>query len=164
MKKIFDKNKFTILAWLLLLIYVFFAHDLYVILFLSEAEGQPIIYHKKIPPSAEELTSDFEKLSDLGNGLYSLSGWAFFQPNPDNIQFQKFIILQSDKRTYLYSVYSSSEKILFFMSKDFIEPGSYRVGVLFQDKEKLTTIYYGITNKIIVRTPNYLKLESDKSN
>mgnify|MGYP001571770343 FL=1 len=129
---------------------------------MSEADGQPVIYHEKIPPPAQELTSDFEKLSDLGKGLYSLSGWAIFQPNPDNIQFQKFIILQSDKRTYLYSVYSSSQKILFFMSKDFIQQGSYRVGVLFQDKEKLT-IYYGITNKIIVRTPNYLKLESDKS-
>lgn len=162
MKKKINRKKFTILIWLLLSIYLIFAHNMSVKFFMSEVDGQPIIYHERIPPPAKEITSDFEKLSDLGKGLYSLSGWAFFQPNPDNIQFQKFIILQSDKRTYLYSVYSSSQKILFFMSKDFIQPGSYRVGVLFQDKEKLT-IYYGITNKIIVRTPNYLKLESDKS-
>ncbi|MBI5825666.1 MAG: hypothetical protein HZB18_16685 [Chloroflexi bacterium] len=158
MQKFIDRNKFHLLLWGFMLVYLFFAHDLYIKFFLSDADGQPIAYEKKLPPETKEIGGGLGSLSYLERGLYSLNGSAFLRSDPDNTHFEKWIILHSETKTYFFSVITSSRQIKVHLSREFIQPGSYRIGILFKGRQDKTE-YYRITNKMLIRTPNYLLLE-----
>lgn len=160
-QKIIGKNKLHILFWGLMLVYLIFAHDLYVKFFLSKADGRPVVYEENLPRETKKIRGDFGSILHLERGLYSLNGWAFFRSNPDNTQFERLIVLQSDTKTYFYPVITSTRPIKVYISKEFIQPGSYQIGILFKNKQD-KSVYYRITNKMIIRTPNYLLLESVK--
>lgn len=163
MQKFINQNKLYLLTWCLLLAYLPFAHTVYAKFFLPLTDGYPLVYEEKLPSETKNIGGGFGKLTHVEKGLYRLSGWAFFKPDPDNTHFERWVVLQSDVKTYFFPVTMSTRQIEVDISKEFIQPGSYQIGILFKDKRNQAA-YYRITSKVLVRTPNDFKMKNAKKN
>ena len=166
MLNFFRKNGLHILIWGIMLLYLMVAHDVHVKFFLSESEGKPVEYKGNLPRDEDQIASAIDNMSFIDEDLFALNGWASFRSDPENLDFERLIILRSDTKTYFFSVETAPIVGILLpfsaiMSREFIQPGTYRIGFLFKHKRNNGT-YYSNTNKIIVRTPNSVKLEDYK--
>lgn len=161
MQKFINQNKVYLLTWCLLLAYLPFAHTVYAKFFLPLSDGYPLIYEEKLPSETKKIAGDFGKLTHVEKGLYRLSGWAFFKPDPDSSHFKRWVILQSDVKTYLFPITMSTRQIEVDISKEFIQPGSYQIGLLFKNKRN-QSVYYKTTSQMLVHTTNDLKIKNAK--
>ena len=111
---------------------------------------------------------------DNGQELYRLYGWSFLPTDPEQAISERFIVLQSDVNSYFYTTQAvdridvraaftnlnidlSNAGFTTMISKDFIHPGNYHIGILFEDRTT-QAVSYTISNQSLVRTANSMKL------
>lgn len=155
-------------------IYVAIAPDVYARFILNE--GKSMAFDQELPEPTDQISYSVDRLDFIkGQGLYNLWGWSFFRGDPNQNDYDRWITLQSSMKTYFYlsesfqrpelqSVFKDVDIDLsnagFFahLSKYAIEPGTYQIGILFRHKSS-HILYYAITNKVIVRTPNLIRMD-----
>jgi len=171
------KNWIHLLIWALMILFVFFAPG--IIDRTTLKYGKPI----QVEPGALN-TSDLAKgyvdnlqpIKYKGNYVYYITGWGFaaIDPKFSVDDYTRYLVLQSDSRTYYYSVESAergdvrdafpqlqlkSTNLGFnvIIAKQFIEPGKYRLGIIFR-QNGTGTEYITWTPQTIVRTKNQISL------
>jgi hypothetical protein len=173
--RLFQKNWIHILVWSAMLIYVAAAPPFYARYILKD--GRPVLFDEKLPQVTEQISYGVDRFDPVvlhGQNLYNLWGWSFMRGEPDQAAYERLIVLQSDSRTYFFSSANNARpdvQALFadlhldlintgfsaYISKDMVELGTYQIGILVKDRAN-DTIYYVVTNKSIIRTPNKLQL------
>jgi hypothetical protein len=174
MLSLIQKNWIHILVWIMMSIYVVTAPDIYTRLILKE--GKPVQFDLEIPKPTDQISYSVDRLDFIkGQGLFNLWGWSFLRGDRNQADYERWIILQSSTKTYFYISESFQRPELqsafkdididlshagFFVhiSKYAIEPGTYKIGILFRHKSG-DTLQYVITNKTIVRTPNQIRMD-----
>jgi hypothetical protein len=179
MLNVLKKYWFHILIWSLMLVYLTFASDLYVMFFLKY--GKSIQFNEELAASTDLISFSVDRLDPVGSDgqlLYFLWGWAFLREESDQSQYERFIVLQSDAGNYFFPIQSlvrpdiqdiqkafpdltidvQNSGFSTYISKDVLRPGSYQIGIIFRHKSS-NSIYRVVTNKVIVRTANQLRLE-----
>lgn len=156
-------------------IYVICVHGIYTLFFLSE--GKPVKPTPHLPVPSERIKSGIDIMEQTiinGNSVFRLEGWAFLQQEPQQANYERWIIFQSDSRTYSFptkiTMDQNIQKIFpdtgidlsnsgFYsdISIDFIKPGIYTIGFLYRQPSNEIS-YYSLSNKMLMRTPNTVKL------
>ena len=110
---------------------------------------------------------------------YALWGWAFLEKGPSIRQadFDRFVIIYDDTNAYVFPmrVYPrpgvqeafkdlglsdlTSSGFYSVISRNALDTGEYGIGLLFRHKQDGSS-YYVRTDKILVRSPNHLSVES----
>jgi hypothetical protein len=150
-----------------MLLYLLTARYIHVKFFLSDSDGIPVENQEVLPPETNQIASAIDNMSFVDEDLFILRGWVFLRSDPENPEFEKFIILKSDMDIYFYSIETTPIIVKLppfsaIVSKEFVQPGTYRIGFLFRNKTNKKEVYYSHANKIIVRTPNSVQLEDYK--
>jgi len=173
-----------ILLWSIAALYLFFSPSLYYHFF--PQEGKPLEVRQEHPKERGKIRYNVEACkfwskntaSYVEGETYALWGWAFLEMGPDTLQadFDRFVVVYNDDNTYLFPVKIyrrpgvqdafkdlglsdlSSAGFYSVISRNALEAGEYRIGLLFKHKTQDTN-YYVRTNKILLRSPNHLSLE-----
>jgi hypothetical protein len=161
MRDLIWKNKHHIFLWAGMLAYLFLAPRVHMRYFLQEAEGRPASFRAALPEPSTKVKAKFTGMDDLDNGLYNLRGWATYQQDLETSRFNRFIVLQSETRTYFFAVPKDEPEFFIQISKEFLEPGTYHLGILFLRKSD-KSLYYRQDAATIVRTPNQLQLNKNR--
>ena len=163
-----------------MLSYFLFAPDLFASVFIKN--GKPLQIDVPMPSESHHINFVLEDLVPYvkdGENLYELFGWAFMHPEAgiDPGSLDPEIMLVSDERNYLFSVRSGyrkpelpekfSDLQLNFDSlgfnalllEDSIQPGKYRVAVVFRNTSDGSAFYRDKPVYYLVKTPNTLRLE-----
>jgi hypothetical protein len=171
MSNLFLKHKYHFVVWLVLLLYLLSANQIYATFFLKH--GKPVSSTDPLPSTFSDINYSIDIFSFLqydGQETYYVKGWAFFDtdtPNPSSIQ----LILKGDGENYLYDAapytrkdvrsnfisYELDEKKVGFtayISKHPIKMGLYQLGLILQDDSGLQ---YKDTHYFVKRTPNTLQ-------
>jgi|GEM_PF-3047277 len=170
------KGKYKhIIACAVLIVYVFTANSLYVRFILKD--GKPLGTQVALPaPSKDKdvvflLDNLIQPLRINGQDLYDLRGYAFFQANhaqENNIT----IILSSKAGNVAYPTHSVAlpnmiesypgydkqmdhAEFSLLLSQNALSPGTYRIGILLQNKNGSGQSYV-LTGGSIKKTPNTL--------
>ena len=170
-----------ILIWLAMIVYFFFAPDLFTFVFAKN--GKPLKTNQIIPLESDKITFVVDGLEPYikdGEDLYTLYGWSFIareNSNDTEEEFVREIVLVSDERKYFFSVNPEyrnpglpSEYVNMgiklgtlgfraLIAEDFIEPGKYRIGIIFKDASTGTAFYADKPSWYLVRTPNTIELQ-----
>ena len=165
-----------------MVVYFLTAPDLYAAIFAHH--GKPLrmqgIKYKE-SDRISWVVEDLALTSVDGQGLFNLYGWAFIAPTGDGmtVEYTREIVLISEKRRYIFPVQSvfrnPSPQNLFremnvdlnklgfsaFIEENFIEPGKYRIGILFKDHSNDIVYYWDKPVYYLIRTPNLLRLEEN---
>jgi hypothetical protein len=170
-----QKKWMHILIWLMMIFYFFTGSSLYTHFIL--ANGKPVEFAQGLPLTTDQIKYGVDSLNSIkvnGQDLYKLSGWSFYLNDPDQDKYTRYVVIQSNSKTYFFTTQSQDRVDVqrafnnlnlnlrnsgysTIISKDVIRPGRYQIGILFEDNSQ-NAVYYIITNKILVRTPNYLRL------
>lgn len=174
MSNLFQKKWIHIFIWIMMLIYVATAPTIYTRFILNE--GKPAPVNENLPQPTDQISYSVDRLDFIkGQGLYNLWGWSFFRGDPDQAAYERWIVLQSDAQTYYYlsesfkrpELQSAFEDVNIdltnagysaHISKYAIKPGTYKIGLLFKHKTS-GELYFVVTNKLIIRTPNQIRME-----
>ena len=171
----FQKNWIHIFVWAAMLIYMAAAphfHERYIL-----KAGKPVLFDDKLPQVTDQIYYGVDRFDPVvvhGQNLYNLWGWSFMRGEPDQAAYERLIVLQSENRVYFFSSVNNARpdvQTLFndlrldlintgfsaYISKDVIEPGTYHIGILVKHQGN-GKIYYTVTEKRIIRTPNKLHL------
>jgi hypothetical protein len=169
------KNWIHFILWTTMLVYLVVAPKFYIRFVLKN--GKPIIFTEDLPKSTNQIKNSVDRLDPVikdGQEMSQLRGWALYLGDKDQSNYEKFIILRSKTRIYCFPtehLYRPDLEPAFkdidvdidnagfstYISKDTIQPDSYRIGILFKHKQE-GTLEYVITNKRIVVTPNHIDL------
>lgn len=172
----FKKNKFHILVWIVMLIYLNAAYGLYS-LFLSK--GRPVSFDLESSVKTKQIKYSIDSFNNKAS-YDILSGWAVLTEEHDQSQYERLIMLQSDTKTYFFPLTSTKrpdlQKIFkkskidvqkagfnAHISSNFIQPGSYLIGIVFRLKTSNVS-YYIVTDRLILRTPNHFQLKAIPQN
>jgi hypothetical protein len=157
-----------------MLVYVAVAPDVYARFILKE--GKPVPFDQNLPKPTDQISYSVDRLDFIkGQGLFNLWGWSFFRGDRDQSAYERWIILQSREQTYSFLSESFQRPELQSAFKDVdidlsnagfsapiskyaIKPGTYQIGILFRHTSS-NALYYIVTNKIIVRTPNQIRMD-----
>ena len=163
-----------------MLFYFVFAPDLFT-LFLTQ-NGKPLRIDADIPAESDRINFVIEDLIPYvkdGENLYELIGWSFIIPE-EGISSDSFvpeITLVSDQRKYSFSVRTGYRKpdlpskfadlkinldtlgLSVLIAEDTIQPGKYRIGVVFRNISDDSAFYRDKPVYYLVKTPNTLRLE-----
>ena len=175
----FRKNRIHVIIWAGMLLYLVFAHDLYVHFFLRN--GKPIIINAELPAETDQINANIELFKPTiynGQFYYVLTGWAFSTTDPamHPEDYERQVVLISDEMNYYFPIetYSRPDVQKYFQSlgmeltnagfhcqiyQDVIRPGTYQVGIVFYNHENEST-YYAKTDKYLIRTPNQFQISS----
>jgi hypothetical protein len=156
-----------------MLAYLSSAYTLYGRFFLSEGRPVSVDLEKSVQTKLIKYAiSNFNHKDEYD----ILSGWVVFTKTRDQSQYERFLLLRSDAKTYFFPLTSVARPDLLKkfhslkvdapkagfntrISSNFIQPGEYRVGILFRHK-KSNAGYYTITGRVIIRTPNLFFLKT----
>jgi hypothetical protein len=175
MLNVLKKGGFHIVVWALMVTYVVSAPDLYVRFVLKN--GKPVQLSDGLPTVTYQISFSVDRMDPMvldGQDLFNLWGWAFLREEPDQSQYERFIVLKSDTNTYFFQTQSADRPDVqeafpdltinvlnsgfsTLISKDVIQLGSYQIGIFFKQSSD-NAVYYVVTNKMIVRTGNQLQL------
>lgn len=183
MLKVLQKYWLHILLWLGMLIYVFVAPYLFALVFMKT--GKPLRTEQTIPAESKRITFVIEDAVPYIEGdqdLYNLYGWAFITPdegeNPNS--FIREVTLVSEKRIYFFAVKpgyrSPGQESMFtdagvdlntlgfntLIAEDLIQPGKYRIGIVFRDPATGAAYYRDKPEHYLIKTPNTLYLANNK--
>jgi hypothetical protein len=173
---ILQKNRFHILIWVVMIIYLFIAPDLFTRFILTN--GKAIEFSQELPATTDQIKLQVDNLDSIksdGQELFQLWGWSFLLSDPNQAIYDRFIVLQSDTRIYFFPTQTVERQgvqetfkdlnmdLLFsgystIICKDVIKPGRYQIGIVFKNQFDNST-YYIRSNKLLVRTANQLILE-----
>jgi hypothetical protein len=168
-----------IFIWALMLAYFAFAPDLFVRFILKD--GKPIQYDEVLPDVSDQISYSITRLETFyinGELFFKLIGWSFLRSDPNQAMYERLIVLKSDTNTYFFAIQSTERPDVqeafeyldidllnsgfsSLLSKDVIRPGIYRIGIVFRIPSA-NKVYYMVTNKIIVRTANQIRLDNYK--
>jgi hypothetical protein len=144
--------------------------------------GKPVDYTDKFPAPTNNISlsiDSFDSTTYEGHITKSLEGWALLYDEPDQSKYERFVVLQSEARTYFFTVEPVKRSLLqesfsnlgldilysgfrAFISEEHIKPGTYQVGILFKNKFD-GTAYYTISPSVIQRTANKILIYSTES-
>jgi len=174
----FQKYWAHILVWVIVIIYIVLGPVIYTRYFLKN--GKPIELNQALPATTDQIKFAVDSLYPIrinAQDLYNLQGWSYFLGDPDQAKYDRYIVLQSDTRTYFFPVQSMERSDVqkafkdlnmdllnsgfsSIISKDAIQPGKYHLGILFKDQSS-DNAYYFDSNKTLIRTANQLIRESN---
>jgi len=141
-------------------------------------DGKPVSFDKEVPQQmTERISYAVDRIDPVvfrGQNLYELWGWSFLQGEPDQSIYERLIVLQSDSQIYFFAgtnkarpdvqaeyadlqLNLSNSGFAAFIAKEVIERGTYRIGILFRNRNN-SSVYYLVTHKSIIRTANKLQL------
>lgn len=177
--KILRKYGIHIFFWILLGIYLMIAPGLFTPSLVKI--GKPIQTDSLNPAESDQISFEVEQLEfrpQNGERLYNLFGWAYILGQEDAAgRFEREIRLTSDGREYVFSAKTVARNpgpesifaklglnldMLGFstqISEDALEPGRYRIGIIFRDPATGKAFYSDKPARYVVKTPNTLKLE-----
>ena len=178
--KVFRKYWLHVFIWAAMMLYFLFAPDLFVRFFLKA--GRPLQAGDHIPSESNRITLVVEDIGSYiegGEDLHSLYGWAYILPQQGHSStgFTREIVLSSDKKVYFFAVKSNYRSpgpqstfaaagvdlnTLGFntlIAEDAIQPGKYRIGIVFRDPFTGDSFYWDKPARYLVKTPNSLRLE-----
>lgn len=162
-----------------MLVYLIFAPSLYIRFVLKD--GKPLSVEGGIPVTSDGIKLTIDGLSPYvfdGQDLYMLSGWAFSvqEKNISPGMYERTIVLVSDSKTYHFptetiqrpgvqefykdlgmNLIDSGFRAL--IAKDVLQPGEYRIGIIFRDPSTELSSYSDKPRRIVLRTPNQLTLK-----
>jgi hypothetical protein len=159
-----------------MLIYAVAAHPFYAHYILKD--GKPVSFDQELPQRmTKRITHEIDRIDPVvlrGQNLYEIWGWSFIKEEPDQSVYERFIVLQSDSQTYFFTTTNkvrpdvqaeyadiqldlSNSGFSSYLSKDMIERGIYKIGILLRNRNN-GTVYYLVTPKSIIRTANKLQL------
>ena len=162
------------ILWAAMFTYVAISPQIYLRYILKE--GKPVPGNKALPQPTDQIYFSVDRLDLIkAPGLFNLWGWSFFLGDKDQAAYSQWIVLQSPENTYFYPAETFPRPEVQTVYKDFnldlsnagfsthiskyaIEPGEYRIGILFEHTAS-GAVYYIVTNKIILRTANHIHLE-----
>lgn len=172
----FQKNWFHILIWVSMLVYLILAPNLYVQFILKR--GKPIQGVEGRPVDSNQIKFTIDGLSFHtveGQDIYILSGWAFsvLDRNVSPDMYDRAIVLASDTKTYFFPIETVYRKDVqdtykdlsmnlvgsgfkVFISKDVIQQGEYRIGIIFKNSHTGLAYFSDKPARYIVRSPNRL--------
>ena len=170
-----QKNWFHSLIWIVMIIYLGVGPTLYARFIIKD--GKPIEFNQRLPAPTDQIMLSADRLDPFtynGQELYKLLGWSFYLGAQDQASYDRFIVLQSETRTYFFSTQSTERADVqkYFadlnldllnsgysalISKDFIRNGNYHIGVLFAQQADNSLLYFA-SDKIVTRTANQLIL------
>jgi len=174
-----------ILLWSTALLYLLFSPS--ISYHLSSQEGKPLQVWKQQPEKTGGIRYNVEDLKYWSKNvesyeegeIYALWGWAFLDIGSNTVQadFDRFVIIYNDANAYLFpiQVYPrpgvqdtfkylglsdlASSGFYSVISRNALTAGKYGIGLLFKHKQDGTN-HYLQTDKILVRSPNHLSLDS----
>jgi hypothetical protein len=161
------------IAIAILIGYAFAANPLYVRFFLKD--GKPLGTQVALPTSSKDvinhLSDQIQPLRIYGQNLYELKGYAFFQTKPEqennitvilssatgNIAFAtRTVALPNMIESYPgYTKNMDHAEFSLLLSQNALSPGTYRIGILLQNKNGPGQSYV-LTGGSIKKTPNTL--------
>jgi hypothetical protein len=164
-----------VIAVAVLIVYVFTANSLYVRFILKD--GKPLGTPVALPAlsTTKDVTFELDNLMQSlrvnGQDLYELKGYAFFQANKEqentitiilsskagNIAFPtRTVALPNMIESYPgYTKAMDHAEFSLLLSQNALSPGTYRVGILLQNKNGPGQAYV-LTGGTIKKTPNTL--------
>ncbi len=123
--------------------------------------GKPVDYNEELPAASNQISFSVDGLDVVINrqGVYNLWGWAFLRGERDQSQYERFIVLRSNARTYFFPVESARRpdvKEAFsdlkinvlnsgfstYIFKNALQNGSYHIGVAFRHQSNHEVYYY----------------------
>jgi hypothetical protein len=178
-------SKFSqILLWSIAGLYLLFSPSLYYRLF--PREGKPLEIWAAPPKEKGQIRYSIgdckfwsdNRVSFEEGETYALWGWAFINRGPETVQadFDRFVVLYDSANAYVFPMqvyrrpaiqdhfkdlgFSDLASAGFYsvISRNALDVGEYRIGLLFKHRQNGTN-YYVETDKILVRSPNHLVLE-----
>jgi hypothetical protein len=179
-KDFFRKPWLHVLIWGLVFFHFAFSPDLVVRLF--KQHGKPVQVDASLPEESKRIHFVVEDLIPYlrdGEALHQLYGWSLIHPEQDMPLdvFVREIALVGEEKSYFFSVrpeYRKPElpgrfadlnvdfKTLGFstlIAEDILEPGKYRIGIIFRNTLDDSAFYRDKPVYYLVKTPNTLRLE-----
>jgi len=176
--KFFKKFWFHIFILAGMFFYLVYAPELVAIL---SNQGKPLLIDGSLPAGSDQISFVIEGVesSSEGQNLWNLYGWAFIVPQNGiyAASFVREIILVSEERNYFFSAEPVSrnpsmpsyftdrgvdlETLGFhtLIQQAAIEPGKYRIGIVFRNTADGSAFYQDKPAYFLVKTPNTLRLE-----
>jgi hypothetical protein len=175
MQKFFQKNKIHLIIWVIMLAYLVAAPDLYSHFILKN--GKPVRFSQQLPKTTDQIKYSVDRLDPVmvdGQELYYLWGWSFYLADKDQSNYEQFIVLKSDTRTYYFPLKPFKRPELqtafknvkidlrnsgfsTYLSIDTIQPDDYKIGILYRQKSS-SDLKYRITNRLLNVTSNKIEL------
>jgi hypothetical protein len=139
--------------------------------------GKPVGFIQELPAVTDQIMFTADRL-DLytynGLDLFYLLGWSFVLGEQDQASYDRFIVLQSETRTYFFPTQSTERAdvqkyfadlnldLLYsgysaLISKDLIQKGNYHLGILYEHRADDSFLFFA-SDKIVTRTANQLIL------
>jgi hypothetical protein len=181
--KLFKKSWMHIFIWAAMVVYFIVAPGMYTRAFTKDGKPHQI---GNIPRETDRITfvvDGFVPDKKDGQSLYNLFGWAFIAPGEDGISSDRFIrevVLISEGTSYSFPATTNYRRPQLpdrfatmkldwetlgyntLVADDLIEPGKYRVGMVFRDKATGEAFYRDKPVYYLVKTPNTIRLEKNK--
>jgi hypothetical protein len=161
-----------LIYWGVLIVYLLAAYPIYTAYFIKN--GKPVGTIAQIPQATSSIIYNLVELRPVvyqGENLYELKGFAFLQDRPTQVN-KITIILSTNNQNIAFSTNSvpSADMIKSYanfkpgmepaefsmlISKEVLNPGLYRIGVLLDDTQGSGSSYV-LTGSSIKQTPNTL--------
>ncbi len=173
MKNWMDGKQKHILIWTLLLIYLFSAHQLYVLYFLQD--GKPYGTNLPLPGQTAGVTykiADFQPVRVSGRNLYQLHGYAFNAATPLQKNTISIVLIDSSHNLAFptqavehanmiesypgFQTGMEGAEFDMLLSDQALPPGLYRIGILLQDTAGGSQSFV-TTGSTIKKTPNTIQ-------
>jgi hypothetical protein len=169
------KNKVHLIVWLIMIVYLLSASQIYSTFFLKN--GKPLDRMQQLPAENAEVVFHIDKFETItfdGQEVYEIAGWVFAPTDSNSAQYRKKIILHSVNENLIFptdiilrkdlnpalSQYSMDLHNAGFdslISKDALRPGNYRIGFILEDEQGKVKVFK-MLNSYIERLPNGLRL------
>jgi hypothetical protein len=179
MQRFIKKNWFHILIWAAMFIYLGLAPSLYVKFVLKK--GKPLPVDGTLPETSEQIKLSIDGLEPYmyeGQKIYLLSGWAFsvLDANISPDMYERLIVLVSHSKIYYFPVQTvgrpgvqkvykdlnmdlTNSGFRAYISKDVIQPGKYRIGIVFKNPSTGLAYYNDKPARYIIRSTNGFSCE-----
>jgi hypothetical protein len=176
MLRVFQRNWFHILVWTAMFVYLAVAPDLYVHFFLKN--GKPLQIDENLPTDSDQIKLKIDGLDQINYEeyeIYRMYGWAFslMDENVSPDMYDRTIVLTSSTKTYFFPIQTVQRSgvqdaykhlnmdlvgsgFSVLISKDVIQPGKYRIGIIFKNPSTGLAYYSDKPAKYIIRSPNRL--------
>lgn len=176
LKGLVQRHRVHFIILLVALVYFSIAPVIYARYYITL--GEPVKFENALPPPSNEIISAIDDNEDIiidGKKTHKITGWAFLDGEPDQSKYEKFLVLKSDQRTYLfkYDLVKRPDVLAAFKEKnldilysgfyglisgDLIRSGVYNVGFFFLEKDGQKS-FYSTTNRYLIRSPNHITMK-----
>lgn len=173
----FHKARYQIIVWILVLVYFSIAPSWHARFLLHE--GNPMQYDFQsdmVNPNIIYSVDHLDTAVVNDERLFKLWGWSFVSDNAEKSGVERIIMLQSESRIYFFPITNyerpdlnqafpdiqfdiSNCGFFTYIAKNAIQPGTYQIGIIYQEQNSDETFYI-MTNKVLIRTPNNIYLEA----